>query len=58
MAVTKNILLRLRTSTYDKLRAVNSVATHLSMNSLIDEMLEKEANRRIKIMDREARKNG
>jgi hypothetical protein len=34
------------------------VATHLSMNSLIDEMLEKEANRRIKIMDREAKKNG
>jgi hypothetical protein len=58
MAVTKNILLRLRTSTYDKLRAVNSVATHLSMNSLIDEMLEKEANRRIKIMDREAKKDG
>jgi|DEB0MinimDraft_10_1074344.scaffolds.fasta_scaffold273862_2 hypothetical protein len=58
MAVTKNIHLRLRTSTYDKLRAVHNVATHLSMNSLIDEMLEKEANRRIKIMEREAKKNG
>jgi len=58
MAVTKQLHLRLRSSTYDKMLAIFSASAHRSMNALIDEMLEKEANRRVKIMDREAKKNG
>ena len=58
MAVTNQVHLRLRSSTYCKLLAIFDASAHRSINALIDEMLEKEANRRIKIIDREAKKNG
>ena len=58
MAVTKQVHLRLRSSTYSKLLAIFDASAHRSINALIDEMLEKEANRRVKIMDREAKKDG
>lgn len=51
MATTKPTLLRLRTTTVDKLRAVLETSAHRSMASLADEILDNELNVRLARLD-------
>ena len=51
MATTKPTLLRLRTTTVDKLRAVLETSVHRSMASLADEILDNELNVRLARLD-------
>jgi len=47
MADTKPTLLRLRTTTVDKLKAALAVSAHRSMASLADEILDRELSSRM-----------
>lgn len=49
MSETKPTLLRLRTTTVDKLKAALDVSAHRSMASLADEILDRELSSRLDI---------